>query len=72
MQVMGKSMRCSSEVKDLPIEQRECVYPYEVEPLYFHDEYADTNCYVECEANHYFDVCECVPFYYAFSGKKTK
>ncbi|KAJ8925626.1 hypothetical protein NQ315_009470, partial [Exocentrus adspersus] len=68
LQVLGTNLICSEDVKMLPIDQRKCLYPDEHDLTYFGTKYTDFTCFLECEENIYFTVCDCVPFYYSFSG----
>ncbi|CAH0550264.1 unnamed protein product [Brassicogethes aeneus] len=68
LQILGTQLKCSPGVWSLPVEQRQCVSPEEVEPLFFHEKYADTNCLTECDAKYFIEACNCVPFYFYFSG----
>lgn len=68
MQVSASRIVCSSDIKRLSIEQRQCVYSEEVRLKYF-QLYSDTNCLTECEETYLYARCGCVPFYYPFSSQ---
>jgi amiloride-sensitive sodium channel len=65
LQVSASRIVCSSDIKRLSIEQRQCVYSEEVRLKYF-QLYSDTNCLTECEETYLYARCGCVPFYYPF------
>ncbi|KAL3285484.1 hypothetical protein HHI36_000016 [Cryptolaemus montrouzieri] len=67
-QIAGTKLINSQDVKDLTIDQRQCVYAAE-RPLEHHNYYYISNCMAELHAKNFEDVCGCVPFYYAFSTK---
>ncbi|XP_068895417.1 sodium channel protein Nach-like isoform X1 [Tenebrio molitor] len=70
LQVSASRIVCSSDIKRLSIEQRQCVYSEEVRLKYF-QLYSDTNCLTECEETYLYARCGCVPFYYPFSTRRV-
>ncbi|KAG5897776.1 hypothetical protein JTB14_019994 [Gonioctena quinquepunctata] len=69
LQILGTKLICSEQVKNLPVSQRNCLYPNERRLISFDTEYSSSNCAMEDISMIYFRNCGCVPYYLSFVGK---
>lgn len=68
-QINAERLMFSKAVQNLPIDQRDCLYPNEGKMEFFNSGYADSNCLVECDIKMFHLNCGCVPYYYGIQGK---
>lgn len=52
---------CSSQVQQLTIEERQCVFPAERQSKFFPG-YSESNCEVECQLKRMHETCGCINF----------
>ncbi|XP_004517829.1 sodium channel protein Nach [Ceratitis capitata] len=54
---------CSRDVKELSVDQRQCVLPHEF-PLKHFEQYVGMNCELECRVQNMLAICGCVTYFF--------
>ncbi|CAG9826679.1 unnamed protein product [Diabrotica balteata] len=61
--ILPQYTEASEEIRELPLSQRQCLYPDEKDLIYF-KVYNFRSCLVECRMNITREMCNCTPHYY--------
>ena len=61
----------TSNLADIPISQRKCLFPHE-NGLYRFQMYSQSACELECKLEKAEKVCLCLPWYYPDDPKKSR
>ncbi|GLV34588.1 pickpocket 24 [Carabus blaptoides fortunei] len=63
MQVSATTVRAMPNVEQIPIHQRDCIFPHEGETVFDPSFYSFSDCLAECKLKSILALCECVPFF---------
>ncbi|KXJ73511.1 hypothetical protein RP20_CCG015653 [Aedes albopictus] len=60
-----KETYTTEDARQLSVGQRKCIFPNEVKPKYYRDDYTFSGCMKECRMQKCLKYCRCIPPFYA-------